>query len=161
AELRAQYRRFVELVGRRPTLVNSHQHAALFPPVGDVLLRLLRPAAAATFFRRVREPWRGPASAPPAPPQPAAPHPPRPPRRLPLGRVDGRRGGPGGGGRGPLLQPRAGPRAGPVRRADVPPRPPRPAPGGPRRPPRRRAAPPPGRRAAAAGAARVRRGLPP
>jgi predicted glycoside hydrolase/deacetylase ChbG (UPF0249 family) len=63
-ELRAQYRRFVELVGRRPALVNAHQHAALFRPVGDVLLELLRPAAGATYFRRVREPWRVLASVP-------------------------------------------------------------------------------------------------
>jgi predicted glycoside hydrolase/deacetylase ChbG (UPF0249 family) len=57
AELRAQYRRFVELVGRPPTLVNSHQHVSLFPPVGDILNRVLADVRPAPYVRRVREPW--------------------------------------------------------------------------------------------------------
>lgn len=54
-ELQAQYLRFIELVGTPPTLVNAHQHVALFRPVGDMLLDLLerdRP-----YFRNVVEPW--------------------------------------------------------------------------------------------------------
>src|SRR5437763_880354 len=56
-ELRAQYRRFVELVGRPPRLVNSHQHAALFPPVGAILRRVLERTRPLPYMRRVREPW--------------------------------------------------------------------------------------------------------
>jgi predicted glycoside hydrolase/deacetylase ChbG (UPF0249 family) len=56
-ELRAQYDRFVELVGHPPTLVNSHQHTAVFPPVGDILLDVLAQARARPYMRRVREPW--------------------------------------------------------------------------------------------------------
>jgi predicted glycoside hydrolase/deacetylase ChbG (UPF0249 family) len=55
-ELRAQYRRFVDLVGRPPTLVNSHQHVALFPPIGDILLKVLEEARPLPFVRRIREP---------------------------------------------------------------------------------------------------------
>jgi chitin disaccharide deacetylase len=57
-ELSAQYRRFVELVGRPPTLVNSHHHVALFAPVGDVLLDVLKDAPGPVYVRPVREPWR-------------------------------------------------------------------------------------------------------
>jgi len=64
AELRAQYERFIELVGRPPTLVNSHQHVALFGPVGGTLLELLHDQVPKPFVRRVREPaamlWRIP-----------------------------------------------------------------------------------------------------
>ena len=56
-ELRAQYRRFVELVGRPPTLVNSHQHVSLFPPVGDILNDVLADVRPTPYLRRVREPW--------------------------------------------------------------------------------------------------------
>jgi predicted glycoside hydrolase/deacetylase ChbG (UPF0249 family) len=55
AEWRAQYRRFVELLGRPPTLVNSHQHVALFPPCDDALLAVLREADARPYLRRVVE----------------------------------------------------------------------------------------------------------
>ncbi len=58
AELRAQLRRFIELVGRPPTLVNSHQHVALFPPVGDIMLKVLADVRPLPFVRRVCEPWR-------------------------------------------------------------------------------------------------------
>ena len=57
-ELRAQYQRFLDLVGRAPTLVNSHQHVALFPPVGDILLKVLADTRPLPFVRRLREPWR-------------------------------------------------------------------------------------------------------
>jgi len=57
-ELRAQYRRYVALVGRPPLLVNSHQHVALFGPVGKALLRVLSEQRPRPYLRRVREPWR-------------------------------------------------------------------------------------------------------
>jgi predicted glycoside hydrolase/deacetylase ChbG (UPF0249 family) len=57
AELFAQYRRFVELVGRPPRLVNSHQHVALFKSVGDILIEVLKQSTQPTYVRRVREPW--------------------------------------------------------------------------------------------------------
>lgn len=56
AEFRAQYDRFIDLVGRPPTLVNSHQHVALFRPVGGVLLEVLREQTPKPFLRRVHEP---------------------------------------------------------------------------------------------------------
>jgi predicted glycoside hydrolase/deacetylase ChbG (UPF0249 family) len=56
-ELRAQLGRFCELVGRPPTLVNSHQHTSLFPPVGRILRSVLAARRPLPYFRRVREPW--------------------------------------------------------------------------------------------------------
>jgi predicted glycoside hydrolase/deacetylase ChbG (UPF0249 family) len=56
-ELRAQYDRFVELVGRPPALVNSHQHTSLFPPVGRILRGVLAQHQPLPYVRRVREPW--------------------------------------------------------------------------------------------------------
>jgi predicted glycoside hydrolase/deacetylase ChbG (UPF0249 family) len=56
-ELQAQYERFIELVGHPPTLVNSHQHTAIFPPVGRILLEVLAQAPVKPYMRRVREPW--------------------------------------------------------------------------------------------------------
>jgi predicted glycoside hydrolase/deacetylase ChbG (UPF0249 family) len=56
-ELRAQYRRFLELVGRPPAVVNSHQHVSVFPPVGAILLKLLAGCRPRPFVRRVRERW--------------------------------------------------------------------------------------------------------
>jgi predicted glycoside hydrolase/deacetylase ChbG (UPF0249 family) len=58
AECRAQYRRFVELVGRPPAVVNSHQHASLFPPCDRALLDVLAEADIKPFVRRVVEPVR-------------------------------------------------------------------------------------------------------
>jgi predicted glycoside hydrolase/deacetylase ChbG (UPF0249 family) len=57
-ELRAQYGRFVDLVGRPPALVNSHQHTSLFPPVGRILRGVLSQCRPLPYVRRVREPWR-------------------------------------------------------------------------------------------------------
>ncbi|MGH9675747.1 MAG: ChbG/HpnK family deacetylase, partial [Candidatus Acidiferrum sp.] len=37
-ELYAQFNHFRELTGHQPCFVNSHQHIALFPPVGAILL---------------------------------------------------------------------------------------------------------------------------
>jgi chitin disaccharide deacetylase len=56
-ELRCQLRRFFELVGRPPLLVNFHQHVALFAPVGEILLRILAELPVRPYVRRVREPW--------------------------------------------------------------------------------------------------------
>jgi predicted glycoside hydrolase/deacetylase ChbG (UPF0249 family) len=56
-ELRAQYYRFLELVGRPPSLVNSHQHTSLFPPVGRILRSVLAGCRPLPYFRCVREPW--------------------------------------------------------------------------------------------------------
>ena len=58
AELRAQYRRFLDLVGRPPLFVSSHHHAQLFGPVGPALLELLGRQRPRPLLRRVREPWR-------------------------------------------------------------------------------------------------------
>jgi predicted glycoside hydrolase/deacetylase ChbG (UPF0249 family) len=57
AELRAQYRRFLDLVGRPPPTVNAHHHVHVFPPVGAVLRRVLADQRPLPFLRRVREPW--------------------------------------------------------------------------------------------------------
>jgi predicted glycoside hydrolase/deacetylase ChbG (UPF0249 family) len=57
-ELTAQCRRFLELVGRPPKLVNSHQHISVFRPVRDALHALLMNFPERPFVRRVREPWR-------------------------------------------------------------------------------------------------------
>lgn len=67
AELTAQHRRFVELVGHPPLMVNSHQHVSLFPPVGRVLLEVLAAQPGPKpYVRRVREQrrllWRIPAA---------------------------------------------------------------------------------------------------
>lgn len=56
AELAAQHRRFVELIGHPPRMVNSHQHVSIFPPVGRVLLDLLATQPGPKpYVRRVRE----------------------------------------------------------------------------------------------------------
>jgi predicted glycoside hydrolase/deacetylase ChbG (UPF0249 family) len=57
AELRAQYRRFLDLVGKPPAAVNSHHHVQVFPPVGDVLLEVLGEQWPRPYLRRVQEPW--------------------------------------------------------------------------------------------------------
>ncbi len=56
AELTAQYRRFVELVGHPPASMNGHHHIHIFRPVGDVLLKLLGEQTPRPFVRRVTEP---------------------------------------------------------------------------------------------------------
>jgi predicted glycoside hydrolase/deacetylase ChbG (UPF0249 family) len=56
AEFRAQYQRFVELVGAPPANVNAHHHVHVFRPVGDALARVLSGTGA--FVRRVVEPRR-------------------------------------------------------------------------------------------------------
>jgi predicted glycoside hydrolase/deacetylase ChbG (UPF0249 family) len=56
-ELCAQHRRFIELIGQPPTLVNSHQHVSVFPPVGRILHGMLAEQHPLPYVRRVREPW--------------------------------------------------------------------------------------------------------
>src|SRR5262249_54474032 len=58
AELRAQYDRFLDLVGRPPSLVNSHHHVQVFPPIGDILVQVLEKQRPLPYVRRVLEPWR-------------------------------------------------------------------------------------------------------
>jgi predicted glycoside hydrolase/deacetylase ChbG (UPF0249 family) len=57
AEMQAQYRRFHDLLGRPPMLVNSHQHVQLLPPVGGVLLQMLGRCRRLPYVRCVRESW--------------------------------------------------------------------------------------------------------
>jgi chitin disaccharide deacetylase len=57
-ELQAQYERFIALTGQAPRLVNSHQHVALFGPVGAILREVLRRQPTRPYLRRVREPVR-------------------------------------------------------------------------------------------------------
>ncbi len=56
-ELEAQCQRFRELAGHEPMMVNSHQHVAVFSPVGPILRDILRPVSPRPFLRRVIEPW--------------------------------------------------------------------------------------------------------
>ncbi len=58
AEFRAQHRRFCDLVGHPPTVVNSHQHIALFQPVGFLLMEMLAQKRPLAYVRRIQEPWR-------------------------------------------------------------------------------------------------------
>jgi predicted glycoside hydrolase/deacetylase ChbG (UPF0249 family) len=58
AELAAQYRRFVDLVGHPPTVVNSHHHVQVFPRIGAALRRMLRDAGGVPYLRRIQESWR-------------------------------------------------------------------------------------------------------
>lgn len=58
AEWFAQFRRFVELVGEPPALVNSHQHVSLFPPCDTALFDVLDEVRARPYLRRVTEPVR-------------------------------------------------------------------------------------------------------
>lgn len=58
AELRAQYQRFVELVGRPPTCVNGHHHLQCFPSLRRLLVGIVQAQRPLPYLRRVREPWR-------------------------------------------------------------------------------------------------------
>jgi predicted glycoside hydrolase/deacetylase ChbG (UPF0249 family) len=57
AEFAAQYRRFLELVGRPPALINAHKHIHVFPRIGWALRDLLASQPGSTYLRRLREPW--------------------------------------------------------------------------------------------------------
>jgi predicted glycoside hydrolase/deacetylase ChbG (UPF0249 family) len=58
AEFKAQLLRYIEMTGRPPRLVNSHQHISIFAPVGPILLDILAHYKPRAYVRRVREPWR-------------------------------------------------------------------------------------------------------
>ncbi len=56
-ELRAQLERFRAIVGDTPTVVNTHHHVQVFPPVGRALVRVLEQAGGEKpYVRRVIEP---------------------------------------------------------------------------------------------------------
>lgn len=57
AELRAQYARFLDLVGRPPPVVNAHHHLHVFPAVGALLRGVLAAQVPRPYLRRVVEPW--------------------------------------------------------------------------------------------------------
>jgi predicted glycoside hydrolase/deacetylase ChbG (UPF0249 family) len=57
AELRAQYQRFLDLVGAPPTVVNTHHHVQIFPPVGPILVELLVRQRPLPYVRRICESW--------------------------------------------------------------------------------------------------------
>jgi predicted glycoside hydrolase/deacetylase ChbG (UPF0249 family) len=57
-ELRAQYEHFRELVGRAPTVVNSHHHVQVFMTVGIALQAVLAEQQPLPYLRRIREPLR-------------------------------------------------------------------------------------------------------
>jgi predicted glycoside hydrolase/deacetylase ChbG (UPF0249 family) len=56
-ELRAQYQRFLEMVGHAPLVVNTHHHVQVFRPVGAILRSILANQSPRPYVRRVREPW--------------------------------------------------------------------------------------------------------
>ena len=55
AELEAQYRRFLELTGQPPALVNGHHHVQVLPGIGPILLDVLDRQRPLPYIRRVRE----------------------------------------------------------------------------------------------------------
>lgn len=56
AELAAQHRRFIELVGHPPRVVNSHQHTSIFEPVRSALIDILSTQKGPKpYLRRVQE----------------------------------------------------------------------------------------------------------
>jgi predicted glycoside hydrolase/deacetylase ChbG (UPF0249 family) len=57
-ELRAQYGRYQDLIGRPPPVVNAHHHVQVFSPVGAILRRILGQASMLPYLRCIREPWR-------------------------------------------------------------------------------------------------------
>ncbi len=57
AEFTAQLRRFRELTGTWPTVVNSHHHVQVFPAIGAALREALSQCCSLPYLRRVREPW--------------------------------------------------------------------------------------------------------
>ena len=58
AELSAQYRRYVDLMGTVPLNVNGHHHVHIFGPVRRALLELMQHQYPLPYLRRVQEPWR-------------------------------------------------------------------------------------------------------
>ncbi|MFL5329547.1 MAG: carbohydrate deacetylase [Gemmataceae bacterium] len=58
AEFGAQLRRFRELTGAWPSVVNSHHHVQIFPAVGRALREVLAVCRPLPYLRCVRESWR-------------------------------------------------------------------------------------------------------
>ena len=58
AELSAQYRRYVDLLGMVPLNVNGHHHVHIFRPVRRALLELMQHQYPRPYLRRVQEPWQ-------------------------------------------------------------------------------------------------------
>jgi predicted glycoside hydrolase/deacetylase ChbG (UPF0249 family) len=58
AELTAQYRRFIELVGHAPAVLNTHHHVQVFPLIGAALRHVLSEAGGEPYVRRIQESWR-------------------------------------------------------------------------------------------------------
>jgi predicted glycoside hydrolase/deacetylase ChbG (UPF0249 family) len=58
AEFQAQYRRFKDLLGHPPGVVNSHHHVQVFRPIGRILRQVLSHCRPVPYIRRIREPWR-------------------------------------------------------------------------------------------------------
>src|SRR5262249_44103083 len=56
-EFRAQYGRFCDLIGHPPSFVSTHHHVQVFPPVGPILLDLLKEEQPRPYLRKVQEPW--------------------------------------------------------------------------------------------------------
>jgi predicted glycoside hydrolase/deacetylase ChbG (UPF0249 family) len=56
-ELTAQYRRFCELLGHAPTVINGHHHVHALPLVREVVADLLRRGGVKPFVRRVHLSW--------------------------------------------------------------------------------------------------------
>lgn len=54
-ELTAQHQRFLELVGSRPAMINSHHHVQVFPPVGAALREVLSSQRPRPYLRRIVE----------------------------------------------------------------------------------------------------------
>ena len=52
-----QYHRFRELTGQFPSVVNTHHHVQVFPPVGRALYQLFDRYFPLPYLRRVRESW--------------------------------------------------------------------------------------------------------
>jgi chitin disaccharide deacetylase len=69
AELAAQYRRFVDLVGHAPSVINTHHHVQVFPMIGAALRKVLREAGGVPYLRRIQESWRTLAHVPGARPK--------------------------------------------------------------------------------------------
>lgn len=58
AELAAQYRRYVDLMGAVPVNVNGHHHVHIFRPIRKVLFELMQHQIPKPYIRCVREPWK-------------------------------------------------------------------------------------------------------
>jgi predicted glycoside hydrolase/deacetylase ChbG (UPF0249 family) len=57
-ELRAQHRRFCDLVGHEPRNINGHHHVHIFRPVANIIADIARSQRETPHVRRVTERWR-------------------------------------------------------------------------------------------------------